>query len=74
MNSNKDEAFILSLHMACQSAEQNGFNHTRQALLGMLAREIDQTLAIGVPQKSKGDHFEGAERCIDARPLECQYG
>ena len=74
MNSNTDEAFILSLQVACQRAEQNGFSHTKQALLGILAREVGQIHAVGARQKTDGAQFEGAERCIDAQLLECQYG
>ena len=74
MNSNTDEAFILSLHVACQRAEQDGFDHTKQVLLGMLAREVGQTNAVSARKQSEGDQFEGSERCIDAQLPECQYG
>ena len=74
MNSNTDEAYILSLHVACQNAQTNGFDYTRQALLGILAREVGQIHAVGARQKTDGAQFEGAERCIDAQLLECQYG
>jgi hypothetical protein len=74
MNSSKDEAFILSLHLACKRAEQNGFDHTRQALLGMLAREVGQTHAVGVQQQTGDDRSEASRRCLDAQLLECEYG
>jgi hypothetical protein len=74
MNPTKDEAFILSLHVACQGAEQKGFHHTRQALLGMLAREVGHTDATGVQQPTVRGRSEEPRRCRDAQLLECQYG
>ena len=43
MNNSKDDDFILSLHTACQAAQQSGFRNTKQALLALLAREVGYT-------------------------------
>lgn len=74
MSKDQDEAFILTLHVACHSAEQNGFHHTKQALLAMLAREVGQTEVVGAQSKTGDRSSEETSFCTNARPAEYQFG
>jgi hypothetical protein len=74
MSKDQDEAFILTLHLACRNAEQNGFHHTKQALLAMLAREVGQTEVVGAQSKTGDQRNEETSACTNARPAEYQFG
>lgn len=74
MRNDKDEAFILRLQVACQSAEQNGFHHTKQALLAILAREVGQTNDLCAHLKTGEYNTEDTSFYMDPRPLKYQCG